>query len=405
VNTAAFDVDPADRTNNFFGLCFPREEIARPEPHYVPHYLPGANPFVGELATKLRIPVQATLGGADTAYPEYREKLRQSASPPARSPERVGPSRGAQPVSMEPPPDNTVDVVKVQGNVWMISGAGGNIAVQAGEQGVVLVDTGAGAITDAVIAAIRGISPRPIRYIINTSSAGQHVGGNAALASLPGGSTTGAQRGALVSVIAQENVYSRMSHPDADGKTPFPSAAWPSDGYYAPRRGLIFNGEAIDIIHMPNAASDGDSIVYFRGSNVLVTGDIFTTTNLPMMDRSHGGSYAGSLTALNAMLDITVPDDLMEGGTYIIPGHGRICDEADLVEYRDMVHEVRDRLKKMITDDGMTLAQVKAERPFIGWEGRYSQPGWTSDMLIDAVYSEFAPKAPARSGGARGASR
>jgi cyclase len=296
----------------------------------------------------------------------------------------------AQSAPGEPPVDEALDVIKVQGNVWLIAGAGGNIAVQAGDQGLVVVDTGADGLTDKVMEAIRGISTRPIRYIINTSIAPQHVGGNATLAALPGGSLLGATRGSTPAVIAQENVFNRMSQPGPDGKSAFPSAAWPSDGYFAPRRGIIFNGEAIDIIHMPNAFSDGDSAVYFRGSNVLVTGDIFTTTNLPMVNRALGGTYEGLLTALNALLDIAVPDDLMEGGTYIIPGHGRICDEADLVEYRDMVYEIRDRMRKLV-DDGKTLAQIKADRPVIGWEARYSQPGWTTDMFIDAIYPDFAP--------------
>lgn len=290
----------------------------------------------------------------------------------------------------EPPPDTAIEVIKVQGNVWMLAGAGGNIAVQAGDQGVIVVDTGAAGLSEAVIRAIRGISTRPIRYVINTSIAPQHVGGNAAVASLPGGSTTGGTRGAAVSVIAQENVFTRMSRPGPGGQSPFPTAAWPSDGYYAPRRGMIFNGEAIDIIHLPNAHSDGDSAVYFRGSNVLVTGDVYTTTNLPMVDRATGGTYAGLLAGMNVLLDIAVSDDLMEGGTLIIPGHGRLGDEADLVEYRDMVHQIRDRLAKMITADRMTLAQVRAARPVIGWEGRYSQPGWTTDMFLEAVYQEFA---------------
>jgi glyoxylase-like metal-dependent hydrolase (beta-lactamase superfamily II) len=191
-----------------------------------------------------------------------------------------------------------------------------------------------------------------------------------------------------------------MTRLGADGKSAFPADAWASDAYFAPRRRMIFNGEAIDIIHMPNAHSDGDSIVYFRGSNVLVTGDIFTTTNLPMVNRAVGGSYAGLLDALNALLDIGAPDDLMEGGTYMIPGHGRICDEADLVEYRDMVYEIRDRVKKLV-GEGKTLAEVKAARPVIGWEGRYSQPGWTTDMFLEAIYPEFASAVrpqPARQG-------
>jgi len=270
----------------------------------------------------------------------------------------------------EPPVDGALEVLKVQGNVWLIAGAGANIAVQAGDQGLVVVDSGASAMSEKVIAAIRGISAKPIRYIINTSAAPQHVGGNAALVS--------SSRGARPSIIAHENVYRLMSA--ADGS--------PTDGYYSPRRKLIFNGEAIDIIHMPSAFSSGDSVVYFRGSNVLVTGDIFTTTNLPLIDRAHGGTYAGSLAALRSLLDIAAPDDLMEAGTYIIPGHGRICDDADLVEYHDMAYEIRDRVAKLVAQ-GKTLAQVKGEHPVLGWEGRYGQPQWTVDAFIDAIYPEF----------------
>jgi glyoxylase-like metal-dependent hydrolase (beta-lactamase superfamily II) len=306
-----------------------------------------------------------------------------------------GQTAAAQQSPAEPAADGTLESFKVQGNVWMIAGAGGNIAVQVGEQGLVVVDTGANGLTDKVLEAIHAISPRPIRYIINTSIASQHVGGNEKLATLPGGSTSGATRGATPAVIAQENILNRMTQAGPDGTQAYPSAAWPTDGYFAPRRSFTFNGEAIDVIHLPKATTDGDSAVHFRGSNVLVTGDVFTTTNLPLVDYARGGTYEGELEALNALLDITVPDDLMEGGTYVIPGHGRVCDEADLVEYRDMVYEIRDRMKKMVTDDGKTLAQVKAARPVIGWEGRYSQPGWTTDMFLDAIYPEFV-KAPAR---------
>ena len=288
-----------------------------------------------------------------------------------------------------PPPSGGVQAFKVQGNVWMLAGAGANIAVQAGDEGVLVVDTGAGGMTDGIIAAISKISERPIRYIVNTSLTPQHVGGNAVFAALRGGSTTGGTRGAMIRIIAQENVFTRMSRSGPDGKSPYPAAAWPSDGYYAPQRNLVFNGEVVDVLHQPAAHSDGDSLVYFRGSNVLVSGDIYTTTSLPLVDRTQGGTLGGLLAALNRMLDITVADDLAEGGTYVIPGHGRVSDEADLAEYRDMVHIIRDRIETLAAKEGRTLAQLKSERPLIGWERRYSRPEWTTDMFLDAVYDEF----------------
>lgn len=296
----------------------------------------------------------------------------------------------AQPLPAEPPISGEMEVIHVQGNVWLIAGVGGNIAVQAGEQGVMIVDTGANGFGEEVIEAIATISDRPIRYIINTSIAAQHVGGNAELAVLPGGSTSGAERGARVNVISQENVLFRMSVArDSDGEQIHPQLSWPTDGYYEPQRGQIFNGEAIDIIHMPSAYSDGDSIVYFRGSNVLVSGDVFTNTSLPLIDYSLGGSFQGSINALNQMLDITISDNLAEGGTYVIPGHGYISDEADLVEYRDMTYIVRDRLQRLIVEEGLNLEQVKQARPVLGWEGRYGRPEWTVDMFLEAVYNEF----------------
>lgn len=297
----------------------------------------------------------------------------------------------AQPVPGEPAPAGELELIHVQGQVWLIAGVGGNIAVQIGDQGIVVVDTGAEGFGQEVVDAIASLSDRPIRYIINTSIAAQHIGGNAVLGPLPGGRPRGAERGARVNVLAQETVLFDMSVARGpNGEQLYPQDAWPTDGYYEAQRGLIFNGEAIDIIHMPYAHTEGDSIVYFRGSNVLVSGDIYTTTNLPMVDYTRGGTFQGLIDALDRMLDITIADDLMEGGTYVIPGHGYISDEADLVEYRDMTYIVRDRLQRLIVEEGQDLQNVKQARPVLGWEGRYGRPEWSVDMFLEAVYQEFA---------------
>lgn len=296
----------------------------------------------------------------------------------------------AQSMPSEPPVSGELEIIHVQGNVWLIAGLGGNIAVQASDQGVFVVDTGANGFGEDVISAIATISDRPIRYIVNTSIAPQHIGGNSGLAILPGGSTIGAERGARINIISQENVLFRMSTDrDSNGERIHTQLSWPTDGYYEPQRGQIFNGEAIDIIHMPKAYSDGDSIVYFRGSNVLVSGDVFTNTGLPLINPSLGGSLEGTIAALDKMLDITISDDLAEGGTYVIPGHGYISDEADLVEYRDMTYIIRDRLQRLIVEEGLSLEQVKQARPVLGWESRYNRPEWTVDMFLEAVYPEF----------------
>ncbi len=296
---------------------------------------------------------------------------------------------GAIPLAAQDKNTGPVHAFKVQGSVWLLTGAGANIAMQVGKEGVLLVDTGAAGMTDAVLAAIREVSDGPIRYLINTSLEPDHIGGNAVIGSLPGGSTAGQGRGPTPNMIAHENVLLRMSTPGPDKKSPYPTGAWPTDGYMVARRNLFFNGEVVDIIHQPAAHSDGDTIVYFRASNVLVSGDIFTTTNLPLIDRKQGGSSKGILDALNAMLDITVPENMQEGGTYIIPGHGRVCDEADLVEYRDMLHEIRDRALNLVNVQKLTLEQVKAKRPALGWEGRYSRPEWTTDVFVETLYAEF----------------
>ncbi len=285
-----------------------------------------------------------------------------------------------------------VHAIKVQGNVWMITGAGANIAMQAGKEGVVLVDTGAAGMTDKVLAAVREVSDGPIRYIVNTSISADHIGGNAALAVLQGGLTNGKGRGPTPDIIAQENVLLRMSTPGPEKKAPYPTDAWPTDGYMAAHRNLFFNGEVVDILREPAAHSDGDSIVYFRGSNVLVAGDIFTTTSLPLIDRKLGGTAKGLLDALNRMLDIAVPENMQEGGTYIIPGHGRVCDEADLVEYRDMLHEIGDRMRDLVNVQHLNLANVKSKRPVLGWEGRYGRPEWNPDMFIETLFEEFREK-------------
>jgi len=156
---------------------------------------------------------------------------------------------------------------------------------------------------------------------------------------------------------------------------------------------MYFNGEGIQIIHIPNAHTDGDSFVYFRRSDVLAVGDIFTPQNYPIVDIPHGGNINGIIAGLNRIIEITIPADKQEGGTYVIPGHGRLCDEADVVEYRDMATIIRDRVQDMVKK-GMTLEQVRAAKPTRDYDPLYGATTgfWTTDKFVDAVYASLTQK-------------
>ena len=301
---------------------------------------------------------------------------------------------GAQTINA--PAVGDLEVIQVRPNFYMIAGAGGNIAVQVGEDGVLVTDTGLASRADAVLAAIKKISPAPIRYIANTSADPDHVGGNEAVAkagqTLFGGWTTG-NAGSLgragASVIATESVLQRMSNPDG-GRAPYPEVAWPTEAFYLPRKYMFFNGEAVEFLHQPAAHTDGDSVVFFRRSDVIVTGDILDLRHFPVIDVARGGTIQGEIAALNRLVEIAVPSVPLvsrEAGTLVIPGHGHVGDQIDLAEYRDMLTIIRDRVHDLIKA-GRTLDQIKAAAPARGYTGRYGATtgSWTTTQFIEAVH-------------------
>jgi glyoxylase-like metal-dependent hydrolase (beta-lactamase superfamily II) len=288
-----------------------------------------------------------------------------------------------------------------QGDVYMVVGPNYNSAVQIGKDGVLVVDPGPEANSAALIAEIRKLSPTgSIRFVIDTNMREEHAGANAQLseagkqivggnfAGQVGAAEGGVSGGAVI--VAHENVLNRMSATPPAGQKQIPPAAWPEDTFFGNQKNLFFNGEALELIHIPAATTDGDVLVFFRRSDVIAAGDIFTPDRYPYIDLARGGNIQGIVDGLNRLIAVTIPADKQEGGTYVIPGRGRLCDQADVVEYRDMATIVRDRVQDMVKK-GMTLEQVKASRPTRDYDPEYGadKGTWTTEMFVDAVYKSL----------------
>ena len=279
-----------------------------------------------------------------------------------------------------------LEVIHVRGGVYMIVGPGGNTTVQIGAEGVLLVDPQPAAVSEAISAEIGRLSGKPVRYILNTSADADHTGGNALASSgklLAGGNTRPATvySSGGAAIWAHENVLTRLTE---EGR---PAATWPTDTYFVDQKDLFVNGEPVQLLHTPSAHTDGDSLVMFRRSDVVSAGDTFTPDRYPVIDLARGGSINGLIDALNHLLRLTVPEFNQQGGTMVIPGHGRLSDEADVAEYRDMATFVRDRIADMVKK-GMTLDQVKAARPTLDYDGLYGVD--KGAHFIEQIYGSLA---------------
>jgi glyoxylase-like metal-dependent hydrolase (beta-lactamase superfamily II) len=294
-----------------------------------------------------------------------------------------------------------LEILEVRPSFFVIAGAGANVGVQVGEDGLVVVDAGSAADAPAVLAAIKRISPRPIRYVIDTGPDADHVGGNESLAAageklfaggLPGGGqqNTGNAADRVAPVLSAEGVLRHLAKSPVGG--------WPTEVFHYSRKAMYLNGEAIEVIRQPAAHTDSDVFAFFRRSDVVMAGDVLDTRQFPVVDLDRGGSIQGELAALNRLVDLAVPSTPVvtrEAGTIVVPGHGRLCDAYDVVEYRDMVTIIRDRVRDLIKA-GRSLAEVKAAQPAKGYMGRYGNPGgtWTTDRFVEAVYRSLAKEKP-----------
>ena len=310
-------------------------------------------------------------------------------------------------ITAQQPADTALEVVELRPNFFLIGGAGSNIVAQVGPAGVIVVDSGTTQAADRVVAAIKRLTPLSIRYVINTGMDADHVGGNeklakAGLSILPGAVVAGAglgdallNNGGAASVLAHENVLTRMSAPTGE-TAPFPVGLWPTKTFQYHQYSMYLNGEGIQVIHMPSAHTDGDTVVAFRRGDIIATGDVIDTTRWPVIDVKRGGTLQGELDALNRLMDMSIlnlPIQWFPDRTFLVPGHGRVYDKLDLLEYRDAITIVRDRVQDLI-DQGKTLAQIKAANPTLGYRSEYGTDTgpWTTDMFVEVVYNELAAR-------------
>jgi glyoxylase-like metal-dependent hydrolase (beta-lactamase superfamily II) len=432
--TYTYDPNAGPATENCSGSSF--AENGGRDRHWVPHFLPGQNSGIGEfLKTQSWIPFEPVRGGVKTIYPEYRSVLAKTATvnnltvPVSKSANDV-----AKQIADQSPRDGQVHVMPVQGNVYMLIADGTNITASVGRDGIAIVNTGSAQMTDKVLTALSElaksvVSPpatntcfgancpgmpswsspyfnavvasprpaRPIRYIVNTSAAPEHVGGNEKLAASANFRRAGGaggfgsavrEIGTAATIVAHDGVLTAMSTP-ADKAAVAPEAAWPVDTFFDDFHKLseYVNGEPVILYHAKAANTDSDSFAFFRHSEVIAAGNLFSTISYPLIDTAKGGTIQGVIDGLNQILDLSVAEYRSQGGTWIVPGRGRLSDTADVASYRNMLVMIRDRIRDL-KKQGRTLEQVKAARPTLDFDGRYgSTTGpWTTNMFIEAIY-------------------
>ena len=290
-----------------------------------------------------------------------------------------------------------IEIVHVQKNIYMLVGGGANVTLQIGDEGAFLVDAGGPGQGERIVAAVRHLTRKPLRFLVNTGADADKIGGNGEVVAAAGG-PTGVVAGAAgrpantgILTVAHENTVNRMTA-GSPGMPALSGDAVPLSTFFTAKKDFYANGEAVQILYQPHARTDGDVIVFFRGTDVISTGDLFRTDSYPVIDPTKGGTIQGELDALNALLDLAVPERNQMGGTRLVPGHGRVCNEADLLEYRDMLTIIRDRVADLVKQN-MTIEQIKAAKPTLEYDGIYgNNEEMTGNRLLEVIYHNLTQK-------------
>ncbi len=260
-----------------------------------------------------------------------------------------------------------IKTTKIGGNFYTLEGSGGTIGVLAGPDGVLMVDSQFAPLTDKIVAAIKQLSDRPIRFMINTHVHPDHTGGNENLGKMG------------VTIVSRDELRARLAT-GTNGRGA-PPAALPLLTY----RGVVtfhMDGEDVQAIPIPAAHTDGDTMVRFPGVDVLMTGDFYRSVGYPNIDRANGGTLRGMLAGLNAVVDLAGP------ATKIIPGHGATVDKTAVAAHRDMIIVIRDRVAALIKQ-GKTVEEVIAAKPAADYDAKVPQVGTTGDRFIGQLYAEL----------------
>jgi len=301
----------------------------------------------------------------------------------------------------------------VNGQVWLMAGEPGesNVAVQVGDDGALVVDTGTQAAAAELLDAIQGViqqhagDRKALSVIIDTNGRLDHIGGNAVIAGagsqiLGGHEAADAKQFAgeaeqAAEVLAEQNVLTRLVQEQSTSAKHAPQALLPTITEDFDLYNMSFDGEAVQVYHPHYANTDGQLMVFFRQSNVIATGDVVDMRYYPIIDVARGGTIDGELVALNKVIELAVPAMYAEGGTMVIPGHGALCDQADVESYKNMITTIRNRIQ-FYKNEGKSLDQVLALKPSAGWDERWgatSGPASTREF-ITAVYRTLPAKGP-----------